>query len=296
MQLDAAATAVRLEQEFLEVARFLDEAEIAYAVLKGVATAHMDYEDPSHRQFGDVDVLVAPTDLDTALRILAGRGWVQSYPLPPHHDRFTHAITLRGSGLLELDLHQRIGHRALGILLPTTQLLDDRVRFGLAGRDLFALSPADRLIHASIHTISSRASYRRLSSVADVLILSTALESAAASVLARAESWRVRRLIEAAVALSFQMAQLSIPAQWTTAMESPIRQRDRLVERAYLGQRRRAAFEELAYLRLLRSWKDRWLYIGGYFLADDSSAHQPMARSLISNTRYLWSRLSERSY
>ena len=68
-QLDAMAVAVRLERHLLDVSARLGDAAITVAVLKGAATAHLDYEDPALRQFGDVDLLVHPEDFPRVCRV-----------------------------------------------------------------------------------------------------------------------------------------------------------------------------------------------------------------------------------
>ena len=172
------------------VADLLDLVDVPYAVLEGAGIAHLDYADPGRRQFGDVDLLVHPTHL-LLCSVPRSRadGWSVGYAVPPHHERFTHALTYRKRGVIaEIDLHQRIAHRALGLLVPTSELLATRVPFDLAGRQLWALSDVDRLIHACVHMVGSRGTYRRLSSVADVVVLSRRLESHAFEALDRARS------------------------------------------------------------------------------------------------------------
>lgn len=291
MQLDVMATAVRFEHDLLEVAGVLAAGGVRAAVLKGVSTAHLDYPDPSWRQFADVDLLVAPDDRERAIRLLDDAGWVQAYALPRHHERFTHAITLRNGRRVEVDLHQHIGHRALGLRIPTEALLAAAEPFDLAGCSLLALNRTDRLIHAAIHLLSSRGEYRRLSTEADVLVLADCSVDDAAAVLERAEAWRVRPLVEAALRLAHDEAALALPEGWTAAMARPLHRRDRLVERAYLGARRRPVTEELAYLRLLPNMRDRLDYITGYLTTDPDYAAQHGRRGVRSQARYLWERL-----
>jgi Uncharacterised nucleotidyltransferase len=81
-QVGVAALSVPIEQSLLQVADRLDDAGVPFAVLKGVATANIDYADPSHRQFGDVDLLVDPGDLGAAREALERKGWRQAYPRP----------------------------------------------------------------------------------------------------------------------------------------------------------------------------------------------------------------------
>ena len=59
-------------------------------------------------------------------------------------------------------------------------------------------------------------------------------------------------------------ADVALPQPWLRAMEKPTRPRSWLVDNAYLGQRRRAAGEEITYLWHMRSWSDRALYVFGH--------------------------------
>jgi hypothetical protein len=289
MQLDVASLCVRLERSLLDVVSLLEFEGIAYAVLKGVATAHLDHVDPVRRQFGDVDLLVAPTDLARTCVLLDEVGWRQAYPLPPHHERFTHAVTLTSGGITELDLHQRIAHRSLGLLVPTNDLLAQRRPAEIAGQRLWALGDFDRLIHAGLHAVASRGSYRRLSSWADVLVLSEKLENHAAEVLERADRWTVRPLVVHAIRTAWSEALLPVPATWNAAAQKSPRKRDRLIEYAYLGEDRRPAAEELAHLWHLSNWGDRFLYLYGHLKMDSGRGSDLTAR-----LRYLRSRLRDR--
>lgn len=290
VQCDVMAAAVRFEYDLLEVAEAIS-GRFPFAVLKGLAVAHLDYSDPAMRQFADVDLLVAPADLAAVVELLGGLGWRQAYPLPRHHERFTHAITLRNERRVEIDLHQRIAHRALGECLPTDDLLHRRVAYEIAGETVWALDDADRMVHACVHAATSRAPYRRLSSVADVLVMAERLTDRAPDVLDRAASRRLGNIVRRGVETAFDEAQLPVPDAWQAAMSTPVGPRDRLVERAYLADRRRPVVEELAYLRLMRGWRDRFDYVRGYFATDPDYARQNQRSGLRAQTRYLWSRL-----
>jgi hypothetical protein len=292
-QRDALAHCVWLEHHLLVVASMLAEHGIRAAVLKGAATAHLDYPDPSWREFVDVDLLIDPADRPEATALLQREGWTQGYALPKGHEPYTHAVTLVRDRM-ELDLHQRIGHRALGVLVPTSELLDRAVTLDIAGADLLALDEIDRLIHSALHMVSSRGLNRRLSSVADVLLAAERRPHLAGEVLARAERWRVRSLVERGVRDAYDAAQLDLRPEWAEAMLQPIRHRDRLVDRAYLSPVRRPMTEELAYLRLLPDWRDRWRYTRGYFATDPEYARQHGRSGVRAQARYVVSKLRSR--
>ncbi len=140
LQQDALARCVQLEHNLLDVSRSLATHGIRSVALKGVATAHLDYPDPSWREFSDADLLIDPADRIGATAVLASEGWAQAYALAPDHERYTHAVTF-ARDRMELDLHQRIGRRALGVLVPTHELLHDAVPFEIAGARAAARSP-----------------------------------------------------------------------------------------------------------------------------------------------------------
>lgn len=263
--ISVASTCVRLELALLEVARRFEADDIRYAVLKGAATAHLDHPDPSFRQFGDIDVLVSPSDMQRATTLLEADGWRQSYALPPGHRSITHAVTF-AKGDAELDLHQRVARRALGRLIATDDLLGSRRPLVLAGTTLWALGDVDRIVHAAIHHVGSRGSYRRLSTVCDVVVMTTSHVELAPEVIRRAEAWRVRPLVERAIRDAYDIAALPLPHEWAVEMSTPTTNRDRIVERAYLGDSRRLAWEEAAHLRRL-GWRERAVYVSGHLLA-----------------------------
>lgn len=290
-QVDVMGAAVRFEHDLLEVHALLAEQGIDPAVLKGAATAHTDYASPSLRQFGDIDLLVAPDAFPHACAVLASNGWRQAYVLPRHHERFTHAITFRQGNRVEVDLHQRVAHRALGLLMPPDELLEAAVEYELAGHALRALCTAHRLIHAAVHTGASRGTYRRLSSVADVLVIADANAGSARGVLVQADQWRIRSLVRTTIEGAYAAASLPVPDAWRSAVLDPTRHRNTLVDRAYLGPDRRPAAEELAYVQLLPTWRDRARYLRGYFATDPDYAERKRRSGVVAQARYLWTRL-----
>jgi len=294
-QVRAQSRFVRLEHHLILVAGLLAQHGIRAAVLKGCATAHLDYPDPSWREVTDIDLLIDPADRSTALALLSHDGWTEGYALPRRHYEYTHAVTLVHEGM-ELDLHQRIARRALGLLVPTRELLDHAISFDIAGSELLALDEIDRLIHSTLHAVASRGIYRRLSSVADVLLTADRRPDRAGDVLARAERWRVRSLVERGILDAYAAAQLDVPAAWADAMRRPTHGRDRLVDRAYLSDGRRPLAEEVAYLRLLPRWRDRWAYTRGYFAFGPESEAPRRRSGPRERARYLLAKLRSRTY
>jgi hypothetical protein len=284
---------VQLEHHLIAVTGLLAAQGIGSVVLKGGATCHLDYPDPSWREFSDIDLLIDPADLIRATAVVESAGWMQGYALPGGHARYTHAITFVRDGM-ELDLHQRIAHRAIGVLVPTAELMRRGVPFQVAGAELRALDDVDRLIHAALHAVTSRGPTSRLSSLADVLLLMNRRPELAADTVARAEGWRVRSLLERGLHLAYGEAELDVPRTWREAMSLPVRRRDRLVDRAYLSAARRPVIEELAYLRLMDRWADRFGYVGGYFATDRKYVDQHGRSGPLAQARYVMAKLRAR--
>ncbi len=290
-QIAAMCRCVELEYHLIAVSKLLSDHGIRSVVLKGGATAHLDYAEPSWREYSDIDLLVHPDDLSRAVDLIIGEGWEQGYALPVGHERFYHAITFVRDGV-ELDLHQRVGHRSLGLLVDTAELMHRSELFQVAGSELSALHPVDRMIHAAIHAATTKnLQIRKLSGSADVLLLTRRLASRPDEVLDRAEHWRVRSVLELGVLSAHADARVDLPGEWLEHLSRPPRQRDRLVDRAYLGAHRRPVMEEVAYLRLMKTWTERWRYLTGYLRTDERYRQERGRSGPVAQVRYLWSKL-----
>lgn len=268
MQGDAMTWAVRLEYHLLSVVDLLDKRGIDYAVLKGLATAHLDYPVPEWRQIGDIDLLVSPASFAAAIELIERDGWLQGYALPKGHRRFTHAVTFIKDNI-ELDLHQHIAHRAIGLMVPTDELLAKHRPYRVAGRQLWALSDVDRLIHAALHAHLSRGETKRLSSAADVLVMATRRRSEAAAVAERSSSWSIGNLVNTGVRAAFAAADLTVPDAWQDAFRQ--QPPPRWTERVHLAEPVRPWATELAYLARLPTWSDRSRYVGGHLAGVDGA-------------------------
>ena len=93
-----------------EVAYLLRTAGIDVLHIKGPTVARWLYDD-DEREWGDVDILVAPSQLQDALAVLADRGLVERYPGVNQHTTDDHAVTIARTdpsiGFDEVDVHYR---------------------------------------------------------------------------------------------------------------------------------------------------------------------------------------------
>jgi len=286
------AHAVTLEHHLLGVVGLLADRGIRSAVLKGVAVAHLDYPDPCWRQFGDADLLVDPNHFEPALQLLRGAGWRNESEVSEHHDRFTHALPMRHERGVIIDVHQAIGRRALGRLIPADVLLDTAVPFEIAGIELRALADPFRLAHACVHWLASRGTYKRLSGAADIIVMSRRLASGAGGLLDELGRYQVDRFVQTGIAKAFAVAQEPVPSGWEPFLRPSAR--PDLVARAHLSPDRRPVLEELAFLTKLdgREWLP---YLRGYLDVGDDYRAKHGRSGPLDQLRYLGRKLRNRA-
>ena len=293
-QMEAMRVAAEHDANLVHISGLLEKEGIEIAAIKGAATANLDYPAPDWRQYGDLDVLVRPRDLTAVVSVLLDDGWRTSYPLPNGHQAFVHAITLVKRRGWEIDVHQRLAHRSVGLRLPTDEILDDTDWFDIGGTSVRALTTRDRLIHAAIHEGMSRFESKRLSSVADVLLLSWDNTHLADEVIARSDRWHLRPMVERSINRAYLLARLEVPIEWQRAFTSEVQSRDRLIEFAYGSDERRPLFEEVAHLRLMSSWNDRIRYIRTLVSPGDEYERLSGRHGTIAQGRYLLDRVRNR--
>ena len=144
---------LHLERELLTVVEVLEVADVEVVVLKGTAHAHLLYDDPAWRMFGDNDVLVPSHALTTAVAALAGLGYHRQAPeqRPGFEARFGKGVTLAGPRGEELDLHRTLLFGTFGFLIDESELFRTTTTLELGGHRLRALGPETRLLHGCYH-------------------------------------------------------------------------------------------------------------------------------------------------
>ena len=156
----AQLQSLRCERALLAAIEVLTSMGVDYRVLKGLATAHLDYASPGLRQIGDVDVLVDAADHAAVIARLKTEGYVHIRGGDPGPFELYKSNYLVGpDDSIELDLHHRLfrhGRRA-------TDLWARPVEFHVAGTPVLALPRPWRLVHAAAHAMFSGGGTSRLS-------------------------------------------------------------------------------------------------------------------------------------
>lgn len=141
-----------LETGLAAAADALDGAGITFLLLKGAALGPTIYPEPALRSMTDVDLLVAPRDVDHALAVLGAAG----FALPaPEERRFWAASYYNvplgmpeGQSVLEIhwSIAQEHRHR------PDVRGLFARARaITWGGRTVHVPGPSDMLLHQALH-------------------------------------------------------------------------------------------------------------------------------------------------
>ena len=139
----------------------LGAAGIHAVVLKGMAIAHTAYPQPSLRTMSDVDLWVAPGDLDEAQRVLLANGW--RHPARMAMGAYTETDPARDpTRIFELPrtpvlLEMHASPKSLAMLdAAERQAMRERaIPATLSGVPALVLRPGDGLTHLCLHVASA---------------------------------------------------------------------------------------------------------------------------------------------
>ena len=236
----------------------LEAAGIAVLVVKGIALAQAAHGDPAARGLGDLDLLVAPSEVGRACQALAGVGWSPAGGPAPgdgrpwdHALRFGYERCLVGKRSL-VDLHWRLDPTA-GALPGFASLWPRREYVRVGDLKVPTLGRWDALLHSCSH--AAKDDWRWLRSLADVVVL------AADDELWRDPPTRPTLIQQATLGLAFTLlgdpAVLPVRVARSAAAAAAGRQRHVRHEQAILGERsargRLPGFGTLATVR--RYWR-----------------------------------------
>lgn len=191
---------LRLERATVEVADLLDDLGIEYRLLKGPALAHLDYPDPSWRQFGDVDVLVRGAQYDATVRALeAGGAHRRSAEIRSGFDRrFGKGVCMVRRDSVQIDVHRTLAPGPFGHTIGLDSLFLGSESLRIGGREIATLTRECRFLHACIHAVlgDERPRVGVLRDVAQ-LLLTTDLDLERVMILA--SGWRLMSVVASAI-------------------------------------------------------------------------------------------------
>jgi len=156
-------TQLRLEAVAREVLQILNDESIESRVLKGMASAELDYPTRDLRQSGDVDLALRFDQFEPAIAALQRHGYTDRTVYSPFLLKGT---TLDAPNGIEVDVHTRLFRRS-----RRQDVLFDDPGESLTYLPGVALCAEHRLVHAAGHFILTPPGLRRMSGLLDVTVM-----------------------------------------------------------------------------------------------------------------------------
>lgn len=231
----AMGSALRLDRSLLQVISALRSAGVEARVLKGVAVAVLDHPEPAQRCYGDVDILVRPDDLASAVTALEALGRGRDLPerRPGFDRRFAKEVTAYLGDGNEVDIHRTIAAGVFGLDVRLDELWEGSTPFVLGSAALRALDRERRLIHACYNAVLGDSSPRRVA-LRDVVVLGDHPDLDVDETIRLCERWRGGAVVAAAVELvrrRFGLGGTGELRHWARTRSATAR--ERLVLRSY---------------------------------------------------------------
>jgi hypothetical protein len=277
-----------LENLMLDVVERLESAGVAVRVLKGSAVAHLDYELPFQRSFGDVDLLVQAEQYDTVTATLARLGHQRLFnePRAGFDRRFGKGTCFRTPDGYELDVHRTFAMGPLGLRVRLDDLWATSSSFRIADRTLQALAPETRFLHACFHLLAR--SEQRLVPQRDIAEMVLHGRFDFDSALELAERWNAKTVIARAVHTTWatlEIADVTKVSTWAYRYQPSAEESRELAVYARPGHT--YAIECLAALRAIPSFRDKVRFIralalpeASYLAARDGGMVRRMRRAI----------------
>jgi hypothetical protein len=171
LYIQNAARNFKMTAELLRIFNALREAGIEAVPLKGPVLAQTVYGDIALRQFGDLDILVTPENVERALSVMQACGYRSEHEISESKRRSlmktAHHYHLFNAQLgIIAELHWTIAPNYYGMKTDVDGILSRAGQVSLLGKDIAGISAEDMLIllcqHGTKHT------WGRLSWICDV--------------------------------------------------------------------------------------------------------------------------------
>jgi len=269
-QLTTAMAAIEIEAAFLQALDVLEPHGTPVRVLKGLATAHLDYPEPTWRTFNDADLLVRSADVDRVVEVLAAAGYGRDLPerRTGFDRRFGKDVTVNGPNRVQLDLHRTFAVGGFGLRQLLDDLWLDSAPFRLGSRTAQALVAEDRLLHACFAAVFGGRS-PRVALLRDLAQLLARSDLDADLVMQRAIRWRCVPVVTSAVDAAVE-ALGSVPPSpivgW--ARTGPARWRDRALLAAHPFSGGSAPLAKLSGVVAVPGLGGKAAFLRGLFLPD----------------------------
>jgi len=140
----------RAELATADIAITLQLAGIDSRVLKGPALAHLDYPSSGMRPYVHVNLLVRAEQFVDAIKLLQTAGYRRAHaePAAGFDARFRKGTDLLSSSGIRVEVHRTIADGSYALMVEHSELFRASTPVSVAGHELSALGPEERLLHA----------------------------------------------------------------------------------------------------------------------------------------------------
>jgi hypothetical protein len=268
---ESMRTCVRLERVALEEIDRLQRGGVECLLLKGAASAHLDYADPALRSFGDVDLLVPSSHYDRAVSILrAGGAHRRSDEARPGFDRrFGKGVCMIRRDGVQVDLHRTFASGPFAMTVDADALFSSRDAVILGDTSVPTLDVDHRFLHACFHAALGDFP-PRLTSLREVAQLLLGGRVDLARVRTVADRWRAGVVVASAITASWTTLRLPRSTSVDWAFEYVPSRFERRALAAYIGDRRSYGRQMIAAIPAVRGWRARAVLVSSLLFADRS--------------------------
>jgi hypothetical protein len=263
--------ALRHERLLVDTVRALADAGIQAMVHKGPSIAHVAYDDPALRPFGDIDLLLPSDAIDDAFALLEARGSERRYsePRPGFDRRFGKGAAFVTADGLELDVHRTFASGPFGLTVDLDDARRDPSSIVVGGFAVPVLGRPQQLVAVALHAaLGTR--FPRLLNLRDVVQLLVLEDADPEEAVRTAERWRVDAALARAVraaADTFRFGDDDLPlAGWARA-HVPSRRQRRALD-AYVAPGRGYSRQAAAALPVIPGIRLRAAYLRAMLLPD----------------------------
>ena len=235
-------------------------AGVVPVALKGLDLLHRVYDSFDQRTIDDVDLLLRPEDLGTALRVLDEAGWqLPDEPRRTHYIRSSHHIPMRSPGppTVDFELHWNLAQE-VRYAIDGAELIKRALPLDVGGRKILRLTDDDLVAHLLVHHFSHYFD-RRLKWLVDLQMLVAHGAVDWNAVAERIRGWGGVAASGISAVHLHKLDPRAVPAEalgrlpvagWRRALTSPLRSTHPL--ELFRGTRRRAVQLYLAAVMLER--------------------------------------------
>jgi hypothetical protein len=231
---DNALHSLVLAGELVRLARLFADEGVRMLPFKGPTLAARGYGNLALREFVDLDLLLAPSDVARARTLLASAGYHCKLPLAPaQEDAYLATIGqmpfVRDGLRILVELHARLMPRDFHFPLTLEDLWPRRQPVTLAGQQVFTLGDEDLLVVLCAH--GGKHCWTTLGWIADVAALARACPALDwGKVLTTAHALRSERIFSLGILLAYELLEAPVPlevvewARTSSAVQTLLRQ------------------------------------------------------------------------